>query len=136
MTSVIITGTTVQAYAGTSTIRVEFNPSLSGELILFGDTNINAVKQTVVVTADTGGGTFADSMTTNVAENTITTVTNCTGEISQSLAQSPGGADTQVMLKGIKVGGDILFDASGRHQAGQRNALRRQADCCQRQRPC
>ena len=106
--------TTVQAYAGTSTIRVEFNPSLSGELIVFGDTNLDPVKQTVVVTADTGGGTFADSMTTNVAENTITTVTNCTAiEVSQSLSQSPGGVDTQVMLKGIKVGGDILFDASG-----------------------
>ena len=106
--------TTVQAYAGTSTIRVEFNPSLSGELIVFGDTNLDPVKQTVLVTADTGGGTFADLMTTNVAENTITTVTNCTAiEISQSLAQSPGGVDTQVMLKGIKVGGDILFDASG-----------------------
>ena len=128
--------TTVAGYFGTSTIRVEFDPPMSGQLVLIGDAALDPVKQTVVVTADAGDGTFTDAMTCNVVENSISNVSNCTAiEISQSVAQadwqSTGTVFTsQVMLKGVKFDGLLLVDqgetevtGSSKSGAGKANGI-------------
>ena len=110
---------TVNGYPGTSVITVNFDPPLSGELIVMGDVKLatGPINQSVKVVGGAGAGDYADVMSTATAENVVATVTDCTSiEVSQSLAQAAAGVPTsvsQVMLKGIKIGGNQLVDPAG-----------------------